>query len=248
VPRPTHILAALAVAACLVAPSAGAHKIDQPRGAGVRLVWCYSAADTSARAMTVAAWIATKQPADVLALKVTLQARHHGSAWLPVDAPDLGVWHQALAGKLDYHFRQKIQGLFDDARFRAVVSYRWSRDGVVVARARHRSPVCVQPDQRPSLRPSHPKVLPLAGGGTGYKVRVLNTGRTPAAGFDVSVTGDGVRASLTADRLEAGQERRIVVGGPPCRPGTRVRIVVDAKGNVDEADETDNAVTVTCPA
>jgi subtilase family serine protease len=90
-------------------------------------------------------------------------------------------------------------------------------------------------------------VLPLAGGGTGYKVRVFNTGRTPAAGFDVTVTGEGLEASATADRLEAGEDRRIVVGGPPCRPGTTVRIVVDAQGNVDEADESDNDVTVTCP-
>jgi len=245
--RPSLTLAALAAAACLIVPSAGAHRIERPRDAGVRVVWCYSSPDAAARAMTVTAWMATRRPGDELSLRIGLQARRHGSAWLRVDAPELDVWHKAAGGKLDYHFRQKVQGLFDDARFRARVHYRWTRDGKVVARAIRTSGVCVQPDQRPNLRPTLPAVLALTGGGTGYKVRVMNTGRTPSAGFDVTVTGQGLDESASFDRLEAGQSRRVVVGGAPCRPGTPVRIAVDAKGNVDEADEADNAVTVTCP-
>jgi hypothetical protein len=244
--RLSILLTPLLLAAGVLAPAAGSHTIERTRDAGVRLVWCYSSPDPAARSMTVAAWMATKRPNERLDLRVALQARKHGSAWLPVDAPDLGVWHSAPS-KLDYHFRHKIQNLFDDARFRARVSYRWVRDGKIVQRTVRYSGECAQPDQRPSLRPSEPSFTALAGGGTGYRVLVTNRGRTPTGSFDVTVTGQGLEASAVFDRLEAGQARRLAVGGPACRPGTTVRIAVDARGAVEEANETDNAITVMCP-
>jgi subtilase family serine protease len=60
----------------------------------------------------------------------------------------------------------------------------------------------------------------------------------PAAGPHVTAPVPG---------LAAGESRTVAVTAPACAPGGVVSATVDARDEVDEADEGGNVITVICP-
>ena len=107
------------------------------------------------------------------------------------------------------------------------------------------SPVCRQPDWRPDLRVRR-VVLPEDGGPT--KVVVRNTGRSAAGAFGVNVARWDFVKGATVAGLPAGAQATVGVSLGRCKPGDTITVTLDPAGEVEEADEADNATTVACPA
>ena len=75
-----------------------------------------------------------------------------------------------------------------------------------------------------------------------------NTGRAPAAPFDVVLAIAGMpQPSLRVAGLAPGEDQLLSIPGPRCAPGSTVRFVLDAGGAVAESDEADDAVDRPCP-
>jgi hypothetical protein len=102
----------------------------------------------------------------------------------------------------------------------------------------------VQPDPRPDLRAGDLTMEPAADGSTArYALVVANTGRADAGPFAVDVAG--VRATVTG--LARGSSVTVTVDAPACAKGDTVSVVLDPLGQVDEAEEADDAVQRACP-
>jgi hypothetical protein len=138
-----------------------------------------------------------------------------------------------------------VEQLAFPAAFRAVVSFRWfDAKGKQIDAARRTSPTCRQPDQRPDL---HVKrvVFPTGKGPT--KVVVRNSGRGDAAAFAVNASRSDLVKGTTVAGLPAGEQVTVGIPLGRCTPGEPVTITLDPAGVVDEADEADNVMTVSCP-
>ena len=68
-----------------------------------------------------------------------------------------------------------------------------------------------------------------------------------AGPFEVDITREGMLLrSLQISALAAGAHRTLALSGPACTPGEQIAVVVDATHEVDESDEDDNVLSVTC--
>ena len=165
--------------------------------------------------------------------------------------PGLGVWQKSAPGRPGgFVFTQRVQGLAAPGAYRAVVRFRWyGRHGRLLRSATRQTAVCKQPDQRPDLEVAG--LTAIAGPGPDeatYALQVANAGRGPAGPFDVLLGVGG--PDLPAQRvsgLDAGAATTLTFAAPRCAPGSTVRITLDARGEIGEADEGDDVVERTCP-
>jgi hypothetical protein len=178
---------------------------------------------------------------------------HTGSAaqFAALKVPGLGVWQKSTPGRAGgFVFTQRVQALTAPGAFKAVVRFRWyGKGGRLLRSATRETATCKQPDQRPDLQVAGLTATagPAPGQAT-YTLQVTNVGRGPAGAFDVllSVTGPDLPAQrVTA--LDAGAATTLVFAGPRCAPGSTVRITIDARGEIAEANEGDDVVERTCP-
>ena len=187
-----------------------------------------------------------------LSMRFTLQARDADEGWAPVDAEGFDVWLTAEPGVSRYVYDKAVDGLAPGADYRAVVRFRWrSAKGRVVAREVRHSRPCRQPDTRAELAPLDVELRdgsPEAG--ARYAVTVANTGTSAAAPFVVALAVDGGDEfeGATQEPLAPGKETVVEIVAPRCTPGSELVATVDADGDVDETDETNNVIMVTCPA
>ena len=78
---------------------------------------------------------------------------------------------------------------------------------------------------------------------------VRNAGTTDARPSRVLLrVGDTPLVPQPVAGLAASQTATVTVAGPPCLPGQALRAAVDAAGDVEEADEADNALVQRCVA
>jgi subtilase family serine protease len=81
----------------------------------------------------------------------------------------------------------------------------------------------------------------------GWAVVVRNRGRTDSGPFSVTLAVDGAeRPARELVGLAAGAKVTLIFQPSDCQAG--LRVVVDARGAVDERDEGDNVLDVPCPA
>lgn len=189
---------------------------------------------------------------DRMAMRFELQIREPADrAFRTVKAPSFGRWERSQAGRRGFIYSKRVDGLKAPARYRTVVRYRWYDDaGEVIASATRTAPQCTQPDPRPNLR-----LLALratAGptpGTTTYLLTVVNSGRGPAAAFEVAAgpEDDGATATVTVGGMAAREARVLEVTARSCAPGGRVRIRLDVGAVIAESSETDNDVRRACP-
>jgi CARDB len=170
----------------------------------------------------------------------------------PMKVPGLGVWQKSVLGRPGgFVFTQRVQALVAPGAYKAVVRFRWyGKAGRLLRSAKRETSICKQPDQRPDLGAGLLTATtgPLPDQAT-YSLVVSNDGHTPGGAFDVllSVAGPDQPAQRVADGLQAGVERTLTFVAPRCRPGSAVRLILDARGEVDEADEANNVVERVCP-
>ena len=163
--------------------------------------------------------------------------------------PKWSQWLKSQPDRAGFVYRKKVVGLVGPGVYRALVHFRWrDADGKVVRTTARRSAGCAQPDLRPNLVPSSVTAEPTGPDTADYRVVVRNTGRSSAGPFStaLSTPGSGPVSELV-DGLDPKERAIVLLEGPRCVPGTTVDLTVDAAGEVEEADETDNAITVACP-
>jgi hypothetical protein len=79
------------------------------------------------------------------------------------------------------------------------------------------------------------------------KIVVRNRGRDDAGSFAVNASrGDLVKGTTVAG-LPAGEQVTVGIPLGRCTPGEPVTITLDPAGRVDEAVESDDTTTVSCP-
>jgi hypothetical protein len=172
-------------------------------------------------------------------------------AFTPLKVPGLGVWQKSVSGRPGgFVFNQRVQGLLAPGVYKAVVRFRWYGKGGKLLRATSReTAICKQPDQRPDLDAGRLDATPGPGPGDAtYTLVVRNAGRGPAGPFDVLLSGIGPdQPTQRVTGLGAGATTMLIFAGPPCAPGSTLRVTVDARAEVAEADEADDVVERTCP-
>jgi hypothetical protein len=178
---------------------------------------------------------------------------HGGSTpgFVAMKVPGLGVWQKsALGHPSGFVFAQRVQGLVAPGSYKAVVRFRWYGKGGKLLRSTSReTAVCKQPDQRPDLQLRSLDAAPGPGPGDAtYTLVVRNGGRGPAGAFDVLLAGAGAdQPPQRVTGLDPGATTTLTFVGPRCAPGSTLRVTVDARAEVAESDELDDAVERTCP-
>ena len=230
------------LAAALVSLAVPAAAPARPSGAV--LAGC----DPDARVATFNGRMDAVEGSDRMAMSFTLQTRPRGRRhWQRIRIAGFGAWHTSASGRHRYVYTKRVEGLVGPARYRVQVRFRWlDADGAVVRSARGASPACQVPDPRPDLGVTAVTVRP---GRTHYVVTVRNAGRSDAAPSSLQLDlGDG-RPPLTAPvgGLASHEVQTVVLDGRACTSGAVLTATADATDVVDERDEDDNALSVTCP-
>jgi hypothetical protein len=244
-----HRIATLIAALALAAPAA-AHAQAPPLRA--KLAACTTGLQPTERTATFTGSMPAGQGTRRMSMRFDLYARTGpGGAFAPLKVPGLGVWQKSATGRSGFIYTQRVQALAAPGAYRAVVRFRWYGSGGRLLRSTSRkTAVCVQPDERPDLAAGRLDATrgPRPGEAT-YVLMVRNDGRSPAAPFDValSVAGAAQPPQRIAAGLAAGAKQAVTFTAPVCAPGSTLTFALDALGEVDEANEADDAVTRPCP-
>jgi hypothetical protein len=240
-------LAALAAAA----PAAHAQGAAPPRPPlAARLVQCTTGPDATDRSATFSASMPLIAHAQRMWMRFDLFERSAGGRWSRVAVPKWGQWERSDAGPPGFIFTKRVEGLSGPASYRAAVRFRWySSHGRLLREVRRVTGACRQPDPRPDLHAG--RLTAAAGDQPGvaiYQLVVRNRGIAPASAFDTTLTVAGATPAVTrVSGLDPGMEQIVGFAAPRCAPGSTVRIVLDARHEVDEADEADDTLTRPCP-
>jgi hypothetical protein len=171
--------------------------------------------------------------------------------WVPVDVDGFGEWDLSDPGVSGFIIKKRVGGLIGGTSYRAVVRFRWRNDaGVIVKSARKVTKACVQPDNAPDLTLLAPSIV--AGPRPDlvvYQVNVRNLGPGTSTPVDVVLAVNGVaQPAQRIGPLGPGIDVPVSFQAPRCDPGTIVRFVVDAKAELVESNETNNALERRCGA
>ena len=179
-----------------------------------------------------------------MAMRFDLLRRDEGAReYTRVKAAKLGRWERSEPGRAGFIWSKRVERLADGASYRARVRFRWFDAGGEVQRtAVRRTPACVQPDQRADLEVAEV----VAEGAGAYRVTVVNAGATAAAPSLLTVSVGRSTERVDVGALAPGERTSVTVAGEPCGPDRPLRLVLDARRAVDEADERDNRVQRRC--
>jgi len=230
------LLLSLLILAC--SPAAAAAE-------SVKLLACVPALEGADRSATFEARMRAARASARMQVRFTLQVDEEVvGGWRRVPAPGFDQWLTSDPGVSRYSYSKTVQNLAVPAAYRTVVRFRWlADDGAALARSRATSRTCRQPDMRPDLAVVRIDVVD-----GGHAVTLRNAGRSAAGAFAVALSvGDAVREPMAVAGLAAGERAVLTFAGPVCAPGASLTATVDTDDEVDERDEDDNALVVTCP-
>lgn len=186
-----------------------------------------------------------------MSMRFELQSRPDpGTEYTRVKLSGFSAPVRSEPGVSGFVYAKRVEQLAPGSAYRVVVQFRW-RDarGAVVRKARRTSPVCREPDLRPDLQVTRVAVGPAAADGTApYAVGLRNAGLSVAAPSTASLlVGGALLPPLPVAGLAPGATTTLTFRAARCVPGTAVVATADAGGAVDEADEADDVLRVTCP-
>ncbi len=161
-------------------------------------------------------------------------------------------WYREKAVKV-FSYTDKIfalPNLSSPADYRARVTFRWNdASGRPLLTTRRMTPPC-RLEPQPNLSLGNPTTQ--AAGQPGllrYTIPVRNVGRADAGTFDVALRiGGEDRPTIAVTDLPAAASQPVTFTAPRCAAGDVLRFEVDPGGRVSESDESDNVLTVACPA
>lgn len=170
-------------------------------------------------------------------------------AWLPVDVDGFSEWDTSDAGVSGFIIKKRVNGLLGGYSYRAVVRFRWrNAAGRLVRSARKVTASCSQPDTSPDLVIGEPSIVPGPSADVVvYRAIVKNTGPGSSNPFDVVLAVNGVaQPAQRLGPLGSKQTAQVSFHAPRCEAGTIVRFTVDAKAEITELSETNNALERRC--
>jgi CARDB len=235
---------ALVLLAAFFALAPAAHAATRPQAA---LVACDKAGHEAAFDGRMDARPGTAR----MQMRFLLEDHGPGERFARVAIPRFSAWHSSATGRSRYVYTKTLVGLVGPASYRVVVRFRWlAADGTVLHRASAVSAACRQPDPRADLSVSALEVRAAAHPQRRrYAITVVNSGRSAAPASRVALDlGDGsVPLTGAVGGLDPGAQETIVVAGPACQPGTLLTAAADATDVVDEHDEDDDTLALSCP-
>jgi hypothetical protein len=243
----------LVTLACLAAPLAAAPAADaqQRPPLGARLVSCTTGPASVSRTATFTARMPALEGTQQMWMRFDLLQRTPGEAeYEVVRLPAWGVWQRSQPGRTAFIYTKTVERLRAPGAYRARVRFRWyDAAGRLQRRATRTTRTCREPDQRPDLTAGALTAAPGFGADSAaYLLDVDNSGRGPAPPFDVVLAVAGMpQPALAVSGLAPGESRLLSIPGPKCVPGSTVRFVLDAGGEVAESDEADDVVDRPCP-
>ena len=183
-------------------------------------------------------------------MRFDLHARNAAAPeWAPVDVDGFGEWDLSDPGVSGFIIKKRVSGLQSGYSYRAVVRFRWRSDaGRIIRTARKTTAACVQSDTAPDLTVVEPTIVAGARSDVVvYRAVVRNLGSGTASPFDVVLAVNGVaQPAQRIGPLEPGASAPITFQAPRCEAGTIVRFTVDAKAEIAESSETNNALERRC--
>jgi CARDB len=246
--------------ACLIALWAAPAALASSTSSGAQLqsFVCQRAVDPAARAIEVTAVMRPVPGTAHLALRVVLLHRVPGQGqFTPVSGHDLGKWispTDPTLGQRPGDIWRLVKQVVDlpAGTYRFRVAFRWiGASGQTLATTARRTALCNQPELRADLRVTKIAILalPAVPGQDLYTATIRNGGRTAAPAFDVQLSVAGtIVANKTAGPLEPSSGTQISFQAPTCTAGDTVLVVADPEHRIDDADPTNNALSVPCPA
>ncbi len=247
-----RILLGLASATALAALPAAPASARPPR-VQARLTACHPRLDPAARSVSARAAMRAIPRTSQMGVRFDLLRRERGaSTYTRVSVPLLGIWNRSHRGVGRYRVEKEVDNLTAPARYRFRVSFRWyDSRGRILKTVQRRTGVCFQPELRPDLRfvrittapvPDHPKQ-------TRYVATVKNAGGTPSGPFDLAFSFPGMPVRTKAvPSIGPGEVVAVRFVGPLCTEGATPSFTLDPGNAVQEVDETDDSLTVTCSA
>jgi len=203
--------------------------------------------DAQAREAVFEGQVRVFRKAPKMQMRFTLQASTPDAPrWRKVPLPNVSGWITAPANLGKYTYDKTVQDLLAPASYRAVVDFRWrDRGGMTVRTERAISPVCKQVDVRPDLVVRNVRVEDGS-----YAGVVFNRGREAAGPFALDFLVDGSPVG-TVEVMGLAPQAQVKVASPAaagrrCAVGTPLEAVADARAQVDEADEENNAFSGVC--
>jgi hypothetical protein len=161
-----------------------------------------------------------------------------------------GSWTQSAPGVSGLIVTKRVSGLQGGTAYRALVRYRWrNAKGKVVRTASRVTPACRQGSAAPNLVLRDPAILPgtRGDGALTYRVSVRNAGRAASGAADVVLRiGQVDQPAQRIGPLAPGETVLVTFQGPRCGAGQRLRVSVDARGEVAESSEADNVLERRC--
>jgi CARDB len=171
-------------------------------------------------------------------------------SWQKIVIPKFGTWQKSLAGKPGFIYEKRVDQLQAPASYRVEIRYRWyDAHGKLQRRSVRTTPTCVEPDPRPDLVVGKVEASAAGNGLLRYLITVRNDGRSDVGAFDLVLSVDGAaQPPTTVAGLPAAGQTKVAVVAPACAPGSQIQVALDPGGTVDEANETNDAVSRPCPA
>lgn len=220
--------------------------------ASATLEQCLTAVDPTARSATFNGQMSAVPGTRLMAMQILVEEQAAGeAAFHTLSAAGSGGWRRSEAGVKIYKYVRQFTDLPAPAAFRAVVEFRWlGEKGRVIKRAARRTPVCVQPDERPKLVVAQVRVLPSSGAAqlANYQITVRNEGRSAAGSFAVALNINGAtQPLLDVASLDPAAKSLLQAQAPRCTAGSTIEVVLDPQHQIAEAAGGGESDTLPCP-
>lgn len=232
---------------------------DAPR-ASLAAFACHRALDPLQRSVFLQAVMRPLAGTRRMEIRFQLLERASGQPRaVTVRGPGLGVWIVPTDPTLGrrpgdtWRLDKRVVPLPAPATYRFRVRFRWlGAGGRRVGSALRVSRACHQRELRPDLlvRSISVTALPAQPGDDRYTVRIANRGATGAGPFEVLFApgSAGSPITRTVRFLGAHRTRRVSFVGPACDPAGPPTVTVDAAGQTDDYDRSNNTLAAVCPA
>jgi hypothetical protein len=240
--------ALLLISLAAIPASAQAPVLDLPLKA--RLTDCHTGPLASDRFAVFVGQMPALKGTKRMWMRFDLLERSGGGSWDRVRVPKFGTWQKSRRGTPGFIYEKRVDQLQAPAAYRAEVRFRWyDARGRLQRQSRRTTPTCHEPDPRPDLAVGQVTATDAGNGRLRYSIAVRNDGRSDVGPFGVALAVDGATGPpSTVAGLPAGGRTKAIVVARACTPGSRIQVTLDPAGAIDEADETDNAVSRPCPA